>query len=175
MESYDTEGLITIQVAQLEKEKKELTERLRIVAKRIDHVERGYRKEERPLLAQDYEVQQLNDRQTFEEIQKARLEAAKLSHQEALATKARLSVMLDDYNARRDVIISKKGEEFAKRKEAAQRKMAEEKEKRRKAFLKAKEEERRQLEQEEALRREQEAAEQLAAAGLFRFLSNVNR
>jgi translation initiation factor 3 subunit A len=43
-----------MQVAQLEKETKELNKRLRmhIIVKRVDHTERAYRKEERPLLAQ---------------------------------------------------------------------------------------------------------------------------
>lgn len=69
METYNTENLITIQVAQLEKDKKELQERLRIGSKRIDHIERSYLKEERSLLDQDYEVQQKTDRETFVETQ----------------------------------------------------------------------------------------------------------
>ncbi|PPQ90337.1 hypothetical protein CVT25_007739 [Psilocybe cyanescens] len=160
LESYDTEGLITIQVAQLEKEKKELQERLRITHKRIDHIERAYRKEERSLLDQDYEVQQKSDKETFEAIQKARIEAAFLAHQEDLNTKARLSRMLGDYQERRQKVIEKKGEEFAKKKEAAQRKIAEEKEKRRKAVMKAREEEAKRLQQQEEARikREEEEA-----------------
>jgi translation initiation factor 3 subunit A len=51
MGTLDTESIIGLQVAQLEKEKKEVAERLRIVAKRVDHIERANRKEERPLLA----------------------------------------------------------------------------------------------------------------------------
>jgi translation initiation factor 3 subunit A len=35
-----------MQVAQLEKEKTEMNERLRVIAKRIDHVERAFHKEE---------------------------------------------------------------------------------------------------------------------------------
>ncbi|KAF8196958.1 translation initiation factor eIF3a [Pholiota molesta] len=152
LETYDTENLITIQVAQLEKEKKELQERLRIVAKRIDHIERAYRKEERPLLAQDYEVQQKTDRETFAAIQTARITAARAAHEEDLRTKARLARMLGDYEL-----------EFAKKQEAAQRKIAEEKAKRLKSVLKQREEERVRLEKEaEAarLREEEEARKQ---------------
>ncbi|KAJ7655831.1 translation initiation factor eIF3a [Mycena polygramma] len=154
----DTEGLIGMQVAQLEKEKKELNERLRIVAKRVDHIERAYRKDERPLLAQDYDAQQTADRETFVHIQAARQAAARSAHEDDLETKKRLARMMPDYEKRRAVVLAKKGEEYAKRKDAAARKIAEEKEKRRKAVLAAREEERRAVEAEK--RREQEKIEE---------------
>ena len=156
MESYDTEGLIVIQVAQLEKEKKELNEKLRIIAKRVDHVERAYRKEERPLVARDYELQQKNDRETFEAVQRARKEAARVAHQEDMATKARLSRMTTDYKARRETIVAKKAADFAKRKEAAHKKIEEEKTKRRNGVMKAREEERQRIEAEQRRKRELE-------------------
>ncbi|KAJ7159870.1 translation initiation factor eIF3a [Mycena crocata] len=156
--SLDTEGLIGMQVAQLEKEKKEMSERLRIVAKRVDHIERACRKAERPLLAEDYAQQQASDRQTFAATQTARLEAARQAHAEDLATKARLSRMLPEYEARRGVILAKKGEEYAKKKDAAARKIEEEKAKRRKAVIAKREEERRAV--EEAKRKEQEREEE---------------
>lgn len=156
MESYDTEGLIVIQVAQLEKEKKELSEKLRVVAKRIDHIERAYRKEERPLLGRDYEQQQNNDRETFEALQQARKNAAQVAHQEDMATKARLSRVIPDYEARREVIVAKKMVEFAKRKEVAEKKIEEENAKRKNAVLKAREEERLRAEAEQKRKRELE-------------------
>ncbi|KAK2465019.1 hypothetical protein APHAL10511_003095 [Amanita phalloides] len=159
LENYDTEGLINIQVAQLEKEKKELNERLRVVAKRIDHVERAYRKEEIPLLAHDYERQQEVDREAFEATQKARKESAKQAHQEDLGTKTRLARIMDEYHVRKEALLAKKSEEFAKKKEAARKKIEEEKEKRSKAILKSREEEKRRLEEEDRLRREEEEEE----------------
>ena len=82
----------------LEKEKKELNERMRILAKRLDHIERAYRKEERPLLAKDYEQQQANDRAVFEQAQKARIEAHRQAHLHDIETKKRLTRMLSDFN-----------------------------------------------------------------------------
>ncbi|KAI0292946.1 hypothetical protein B0F90DRAFT_1767214 [Multifurca ochricompacta] len=73
VENLNTDNLMRLQVEQLEKEKKEREGRLRVTAKRIDHVERAYRQEERPLLAKDYELQQASDRATFEQIQKGRM------------------------------------------------------------------------------------------------------
>ena len=51
------ENLMRPQVEQPEKEKKELNEKVLVLAKRLDHIERAYRKEERPLLTKDYEIQ----------------------------------------------------------------------------------------------------------------------
>ena len=169
METYDTEGLITIQVAQLEKEKKEISERLRIISKRIDHTERAYRKEEQPLLAEDYQHQQTTDRETFESIQQARREHSRQAHQDDLETKARLTRLLDDYYARKEVIIAKKKAEFDAKKIAADKKIKEEKDKRLKAVLKAREEEKAKKEKEEQLRLQKEAEEARLEAGLFFF------
>ena len=154
-----------LQVDQWEKEKKDREERLRIIAKRLDHLERAYRKEERPLLAKDYEVQQENDRATFDAVQTARLENSKVAHQQDLATKKRLSRMLDEFNARKDLILQKRGEEFEKRRQTALAKVEEEKAKRRKAVLKAREEERIERENQERIRREKEEEEQRLEEG----------
>lgn len=165
VENLNTDSLMRMQVEQLEKEKKELSERMRVIAKRLDHVERAYRKEERPLLAKDYEIQQANDKEIFEATQKARLEDRRNAHQQALETKKRLSRMMDDYNARKELILGKKGEEYAARQAAAQKKIEEEKAKRRAAVLKAREEERLFAEEEERRRREKEEEEVRLEAG----------
>ncbi|CAG8452482.1 12541_t:CDS:2 [Ambispora gerdemannii] len=75
LENLDTDRLVQLQVEQLEKEKKELNERLRATAKRMDHLERAYRKEEIPLLEKDYERQRKADRAYHEAAQQERLEA----------------------------------------------------------------------------------------------------
>ena len=165
MENLSTDNLMRLQVEQLEKEKRELNEKMRIVAKRLDHVERAYRKEERPLLAKDYEIQQANDRAAHEAAQKARIETARLTHQQDLETKKRLLRILDDYKAYREVIISKRGEEFTKRQQLAQKKIDEEKAKRRAAVLKQREEERLHREEEERRRREIEEEERRLEEG----------
>ncbi|KAJ7199603.1 translation initiation factor eIF3a [Mycena pura] len=156
--TLDTEGLIGMQVAQLEKEKREMNERLRVIAKRVDHTERAYRKEERPLVSEDYARQQEMDRATFATVQEARREAAGQAHQEDLQNKARLARMLPEYEKRRTAILAKRGEEFARRKDAAAKKIAEEKAKRRTAILAEREEEQRIV--EEKRRKEQELLEE---------------
>ncbi|KAL4265777.1 translation initiation factor 3 subunit A [Pleurotus pulmonarius] len=156
MQNLDQENLISIQVAQIEKEKKEMTERLRVVSKRLDHIERAYRKDERPLLDKDYEEQQNNDRETFMSVQKSVKETAKHTHEENLEAKGRLTRMLADYKARKVALIAKKEQEYAKRMEAASRKVEEEKSKRKKMVLLRWEEEKKKQEEEERMRREEE-------------------
>ncbi|RXW17141.1 hypothetical protein EST38_g8712 [Candolleomyces aberdarensis] len=162
LENYDTEGLITIQVAQLEKEKRELNEKLRIISKRIDHIERAYRKEERPLLAQDYEEQQKSDKEKFLLTQKAHKEAAYQAHLANLETKKRLARLVPDYFKRKDELMEKRGAEYEKMVQTAKNKVEEEKDKRRKAIFKAREEEKAKIEkEEEEIRRREAEAERI--------------
>lgn len=156
-----------LQVEQWEKEKKEREERLRVAYKRIDHIERAFRKEERPLLAQDYEHQQASDRETFEAIQTARIENSRVAHQQDLETKKRLLRMMDVYNARKEDILSKRGEEFQKKRAAAEAKIAQEKAKRKESVLKARAEEKARREEEERIEREREEEEARLEAGLY--------
>lgn len=146
-----------LQVEQLEKEKKERESRLRVIAKRIDHIERAYRQDERPLLAKDYELQQASDRATFEQIQKDRIDAARLAHKRDLETKKRLSRILPEFEARKAIVLEKRSAEYARKHAVAQAKIEEEKGKRRAVLLKAREEER--LHQEAAERASREAEE----------------
>jgi translation initiation factor 3 subunit A len=159
--------LMRLQVEQLEKEKKELHERLRIIAKRVDHIERAYRKEERPLLAQDYHQQQVADRETFEEIQRAHIESARHNHKQEVETKRRLVRILPDYAGYKEVVLEKRREQFARRKAAAEKRVAEEKAKKRAVIVEAREAARKQHEEEERLRREEEEEEARLAAGTF--------
>ncbi|KAJ7360793.1 hypothetical protein DFH08DRAFT_951443 [Mycena albidolilacea] len=100
MGALDTESIIGLQVTQLEK-KKEVAERLRIVAKR------------------DYAQQQAADREAFAAVQGARRDAARCAHEEDSEMKKRLAWMVGEYEARRAVIVAKKGEEYAKKKDVA--------------------------------------------------------
>ncbi len=59
--NMDTNKLVQMQVEQIEKEKKELAERLRLIHRKMDHLERANRREEAPLLSADYERQKEED------------------------------------------------------------------------------------------------------------------
>jgi len=154
-------------VEQLEKDKRELAERMRVIGKWLDHVERAYRKEERPLLAKDYEVQQENDRLTFEALQKSRIESSKQQHQLNLEAKARLSRMLGDSKQAKNEILERRGQEYTEKQKEASDKLREAKAKRTATVRKAREEERLREEAEEQERREREEEEARREAGTF--------
>ena len=167
MEDLSKDRLMRLQVEQLEKEKKDLTERLRIAAKRIDHIERAYRKDERPLLAQDYADQQAADRVTFEAVQKSRIENSLAVHNQAVASKKRLGRMQDEYKAHRTTLLAARSEEYQRLKASAEKRLEEEKEKRRRAHVEQKEAEIRQLEEAEAAAREAEEERLRVEAGAY--------
>lgn len=146
-----------LQVEQLEKEKREREARLRVISKRIDHTERAYRQEERPLLAKDYELQQTSDRATFEQVQKGRIDAAREDHKRNLETKKRLARILPEFESRKAIILEKRSVEYERKQATACAKIEEEKTKRRAAVSKAREEERLRKEAEEQARREEQA------------------
>lgn len=93
--------LVQLQVKQLEKDKNTLSQKLTSVSKRIDHLERAYRKEEIPLISEDYQRQQARDREAFESAQSQRAETLRRQHSENLAIKAGLAKILPDYQAYR--------------------------------------------------------------------------
>lgn len=145
-----------MQVEQLEKEKKGQSERVRVIAKRLDHTERAYRKEEVPLLAEDYERQMAEDLESYNKMVEQRLQAARDAHAEAVANKKRLSRMMDDYKAKKLEITRKREMEYARKKAEADRMIDEAKEERRREIARALEGERRRKEEEERKRREEE-------------------
>lgn len=165
----NTDNLMRLQVEQLEKEKREREARLRVISKRIDHIERAYRQEERPLLAKDYELQQASDRTTFEQVQKGRIDSARLDHKRNLETKKRLSRVLPEFETRKAIILEKRSAEYKHKQTTAQAKIEEEMAKRRASVLKAREEERELQEAAERARRKAEEEEENRREGaLFR-------
>lgn len=171
MEDLSKDRLMRLQVEQLEKEKRDMNERLRVVAKRIDHIERAYRKDERPLLAQDYAEQQAADRATFEALQKARVENSLAAHNDAIASKKRLSRMLADFGAYKSTIIAKRQVEYTQKHAVAMEKMEEEKNMLVQAYNAKKEAERREREEAEAaLRAAEEERLREEAGGYISFL-----
>jgi translation initiation factor 3 subunit A len=150
----DTESLRRLQLIQLDKERGELHEKMRIAGKRIDHFERALRREEIPLLNEDYEKQLELEKKTYEENKKTKLAAAAARHQENIKLKRRLERMLPDYNAYRATIKEKRSEEFEAREKEARVALEAEKQRRRAAYEQYLEEERRAEEERE---REEEA------------------
>ncbi|KAJ6260973.1 Eukaryotic translation initiation factor [Drechslerella dactyloides] len=162
--TLDSSFIRKVKIAIMENEKKETTEKLRVTSKRIDHLERAYRKEELALLPQDYEAQRKRDLEAHNEKVEEFLREHKQKHEENVILKKRLSRLIPFYEGFRDDVRSRRHEEFEARRKKAEQQLQVEMDKRRKQVREAKERkrreeeeaERRRIEEEERLQREEE-------------------
>lgn len=158
--SLDTEKLVQLQVEQIEREKRDLSDRLRTVQRRMDHLERAYRREELPLLAADYDRQKAADRENHMRAYRAQVAAARERHERDLAAKKTLARVVPDYEGLREKLLGKRRAEHAERCREAEVLIEQEKERRRADAIRAREEEerRRAAAEEARLAREKEEA-----------------
>ncbi|PGH18621.1 eukaryotic translation initiation factor 3 subunit A [Helicocarpus griseus UAMH5409] len=164
LEELDSNSLRTIKLAQLEKEKNELNDRVRITAKRIDHLERAYRREELKHLPADYEAQKQRDLEVYEKNKADTLAAAKQKHKEDVALKHRLSRLVPYFNDFRKNLQEKRHVEFEKNRKAAEREFENKKRQRikevqervRRERMEREAEEKRQREEQERIAREEQ-------------------
>lgn len=169
LDELDSNRLRAMKLAQLEKEKNELHERLRVTGKRIDHLERAFRKEEIKLLPKDYEAQRERDQEAYETSKKETLETSQQKHKENVALKHRLSRLVVVYEQFRDDVHERRHEEFEKRRKAASRELQKKMDQRkkdhreRKARERKEEEDRERREKEDEERAAKEAEEKAAA------------
>src|SRR5438045_6882104 len=106
----DTDSLRRLQVIQLDKERGELSEKLRVTGKRIDHFERALRREEIPLLNKDYDIQLAQESRLYEHKKQQKLALAAARHKESINMKKRLERVMPDYRAYRTTIAEKQSE-----------------------------------------------------------------
>lgn len=164
LEDMDSNRIRAIKLAQLEKEKNELNDRIRTTAKRIDHLERAFRREEVKHIPEDYEEQKKRDVELYEANKATALKDAENTHKEAVALKHRLSRLVPQFNSFRKEVSEKRHEEFEKRRKAAERefeakkkqRVKEVQDRRRREKAEREEAERRQKEEEERVKREEE-------------------
>ncbi|KAI9776924.1 MAG: eukaryotic translation initiation factor 3 subunit A [Geoglossum umbratile] len=160
LSELDSNRLRAIKLAQLEKEKNELSERLRITGKRIDHLERAFRREEITLLPKDYEAQRERDLAAYEKTKVETLKAAEEKHKDDLALKHRLARLVPAYEKFRSDVHERRYEEFEARRKSAQKELQKQMEKRKREHREKKAREKR--EREEAARKAREEEERLA-------------
>ncbi|KEI41654.1 uncharacterized protein L969DRAFT_321844 [Mixia osmundae IAM 14324] len=170
LESLDKDRLLQMSVQQIEKDKKEMAEKLRIVAKRMDHIERAYRQEEQPLLSQDYERQQTRDREAHEYARTMLIANLKSSHTQDLALNKRLRTVLSDYESFKTNAEKDSREQHEKKLADAKIKIDKEKAKRRATVLAARAAEQAERERKEREAREQEEREEAERLGMSPFL-----
>ena len=156
LNELDSNRIRALKLSQLEKEKNELNDRVRTTAKRVDHLERAFRREEIKHLPADYERQRAEDLKAYEEQKAETLKEAQLKHKEGLALKHRLSRLIPQYDAFRKDISERRHEEFEKRRKAAEREFENKKRQRVKEIQETRRRERMEKEAEEQRLREEE-------------------
>jgi len=164
LEDLDTDKLRAMQIQQLNKDRKDLDEKLKVVFKRADHAERASRKYELTLLAADAEAQKERDIKAHEEHTKSKIEKAKKEFEAATSLKERLSRVFPDYEEYRKKIDEQNASKIAEKKarakqafEAAKKERIEQVKRERIEQLQLQKEKERIMEQEAAKKRAREA------------------
>ncbi|KAL8792975.1 MAG: hypothetical protein Q9195_004472 [Heterodermia aff. obscurata] len=164
LNDLDSNRLRLLRISQLEKEKNDLNKNLRVTTKRIDHLERAFRKEEIKLLPGDYERQRKKDLEEYEKKTAETLKEAKAKHAEDVSLKHRLGRLLPVYEAFTQDLRERRKDEFEKRRRQAEKEFNQAVEKRKREHRERKQREREAAEAHERhLREEQERIEQEAA------------
>jgi translation initiation factor 3 subunit A len=164
IDELDSNQIRFLKLTQLEKDKNAKDDKIRITAKRLDHLERAFRREELKYQEQDYEKQREEDVKAYEHNKQIQLKEAQEKHKEGLALKHRLSRLVKHYDSFKGQITERRSAEFERLRKKAEREFEEEKRKRIKAYQEekarqaaaAEAEERRIREEEERRAREEE-------------------
>ena len=117
----DSNAIRGIKLTQLEKEKAEKDMKVSITARRIDHLERAFRREELKHLPEDYELQRQHDLEVYGKIKSDTLQEAQIKHKEGLALKHRLGRLVDQYDKFKSDVSERRHDEFERRRKAAER------------------------------------------------------
>lgn len=156
LDNLDGNKLRAMKLAQLEREKNDTNEKLRITGKRIDHLERAFRKEEAKKLPEDYEAQRQRDLAAYEKTKAQTLKDAEAKHKESVSLKNRLTRLHSHFVSFRDDIAQRRHEEFDKRRRDAEKELEKQIAQRRKEFKEQKIREKREREEHERKLREDE-------------------
>ena len=123
LDNLDSNRLRAMKLAQLEREKNDVNERLRITGKRMDHLERAFRKEEVKKLNEDYDKQIVVDRAVYDKVKVKTLKEAEEKHKESVELKHRLSRLVPVYESFRESLHERRRDEFEKRRRDAEREL----------------------------------------------------
>jgi len=123
IDDLDTGRIRMLKLQALEREKNEIGEKLRVAGKRIDHLERAYRKEELKHLEDDYERQRKEDLKAYEDSKAETLQSSAQKHKEDVALKHRLSRLVSNYESFKRDITEQRHADFEKRRKNAEREL----------------------------------------------------
>lgn len=152
----DSAGIRALKIKALEKEKTELSEKLRLTWRRIDHLERAVRLEERKHLSEDEARQRERDLEAYKQAKEETLKEAEQKHKDAVELKHRLSRLVPAYEKFRNEVKEQRKAEFERRQRKAQQELQSKMEQRKREYRERKARERREHEEAERKRREEE-------------------
>jgi len=156
LDNLDGNRLRAMKLAQLEREKNDINEKLRVTGKRIDHLERAFRKEEAKKLPEDYAQQRERDLDAYEKTKVQTLKDAEAKHKENVELKHRLSRLVPFYESFRESVHERRHDEFEKRRRDAEKELEKQITLRRKEFKDRKIREKREREEQDRILREEE-------------------
>ncbi|KAJ4292300.1 eukaryotic translation initiation factor 3 subunit A, partial [Collariella sp. IMI 366227] len=156
LDNLDSNKIRMIKLQQLEREKNTISEKMRITGKRLDHLERAFRKEEAKKLPEDYAKQREHDLAAYEVIKAQTLKDAEAKHKADLELKHRLTRLMPFYEEFRADLHERRRDMFEKRRRDAERELEKQVTQRRKEYRERKLREKREREEKERALREAE-------------------
>lgn len=156
LDNLDANRLRAMKLAQLEREKNDVIEKLRVTGKRIDHLERAFRKEEAKKLPEDYAQQRERDLSAYEKTREQALKDAEAKHTEDLELAHRLQRLVPLYESFKSSVVERRHDEFEKRRRDAEKELEKQISQRRKEHKEMKVRQRREIEEQERILREEE-------------------
>lgn len=159
----DSGRIRQLKLQALEKEKNEMGEKLRITAKRLDHLERAYRKEEIKHLPADFAAQRQRDLDAYNKARDETLREAEMKHKDDVELKHRLSRLVPAYESFKKTVTEQRHAEFEKRRRQAEKELNQKIDQRRREVRERRARERAEAEEAERRRHEEEERERKAA------------
>ena len=160
----DSSGIRQIKVKAMEKELQDKSEKLRLTWRRIDHLERAYRREELKHIPEDYAAQREADLQAYTQSKEETLATSKEKHKNDVALKNRLERLVPVYEDFKKRIQTERRTDFEKRKKKAQQELEAKMDARRQQYIQEKQAQRRREEEEAERQREEEERMEREAA-----------
>jgi translation initiation factor 3 subunit A len=160
----DSTGIRQIKVKAMEKELQDKSEKLRVTWRRVDHLERAYRKEELKHIPEDYAAQRELDLEAYNQTKEETLRVSKEKHKSDVSLKHRLERLVPVYEDFKTRIQTERRTDFEKRRRKAEQELEAKMQARKQQYI-AERQAQRQREEEEAERQreEEERLEQEAA------------